>query len=150
MISGERYTVNSDRSLGEFLQRVTELHQSSGWVKYTWATGKQRSNNQNSAMWMYFTHVAETLNELQLSCYMDCKGFESPIEVDWTKELVSKMWLAVQEVVAPETGTSTRLCPKDKVSTVFQLVHRKLVDITDGKCNVGFPSKEDYPEKVKQ
>lgn len=148
IIMGEQVTVNSDKSLGTFMARVAELHASSGWVTYSWATGRTRSNNQNSAMWKYFGHVAEGLNRIEIPCYISSPMFKTGIEVEWTKDLVSKMWLAVQEAVAPGTGDSTRKCPKDKVSSIYDIINRKLVDLTNGQVNEPFPAILDYPEKA--
>lgn len=148
IIMGEQIVVNSDKSLGTFMSRVAELHSSSGWVTYTWVTGKKRTNNQNAAMWKYFGHVAEGLNRIGMSCYISSPMFKSDIEVEWNKELVSQMWLTVQEAVAPGTGDSTRMCPKDKVSKIYDIINRKLIDLTNGQVNEQFPSILDYPEKA--
>ncbi|MEE9223087.1 MAG: hypothetical protein V3V40_06480 [Nitrosomonadaceae bacterium] len=114
------FVVNSDYSEELFIQHVKKLRVEHGYVCYKMSTGKQRTKRQNAALHVYFTLLAEALND---AGYDLRRFFElrPKIDIPWDDRLVKKeLWKPLQEVVLEKESTAEAdTCEYTKVYEVL-------------------------------
>jgi len=59
---GNKITVNSDKSLEDFLANIREHYEKHKYLTISVKTGKQRTSTQNNSMHLYCEQVADELN----------------------------------------------------------------------------------------
>lgn len=104
-------------------------------------TKEIRTIRQNSALHLYFTHLAETLNLAGL----DVRAVLKPdVEIPWSGTMVKELlWRPVQKIYLNKKST-TRLT-KDEVNEVWKILDRHLAEKFG--VLVEFPSIETLIEK---
>ena len=140
------FTVNSDTSFGAAITWINEFYQEHKFVRLLAISGKNRSSSQNNAIHLYCRMVAKELNDNGFSAYIDSPILKQPMETDWSMEMVKDLWRTVQAKVFPvestDTKGSTKNLDKKQVSQVYDVINRALIEKTDGRVCVPFPSQE--------
>lgn len=96
-----------------------------------------RTTQQNRALHLYFTHLAEELNAAGYSVY---KTLKHDVEIDWTPSLVKELlWRPVQ-VVMTEKHSTTELDKLEEITKIYDTLNRYLGEKTG--VFVPFPSEE--------
>ena len=138
-MNGQKWLVNSDRTLGNFIAHVTKLHETSGWVTYGWRTGRQRTATQNNSIHLYCRMVADELNDKGFPAFLDSSILKESIEIDWTQSMVKDLWRTVQCKLFPDTEGKTSRLSRTEVSGVYDVINRALIEKTSGRVCVVFP-----------
>jgi len=95
----------------------------------------KRTLSQNSAMWLYFELLAETLNATgwEMKKVLAAKA----VDVPWSKESIkSVLWVPVQEAMLNKEST-TELSTVD-VDRVYRVLDRHITELTG--VSISFPS----------
>lgn len=84
---------------------------------------ENRTDKQNAAMHLWFTQIAEALNEAGL----DMRAVLKPsIEIDWTPVLVKEyLWRPVQKLVVQKQST-TELNKQTEINLIYETINRFL------------------------
>ncbi len=97
---------------------------------------KKRTNLQNRALHLYFTQVAEALNN---AGYDMKKLIKEEVDIPWnTINVKNYIWRPIQREYLKKKST-TRL-KSDEIDQVYEIVNRLLAEKT--KIHVPFPSIE--------
>jgi len=95
--------------------------------------GEKRSLKQNKSIHLYFTQLADALND---AGYSVTKVMKHNAEIPWNSNLVKELlWRQVQEVMTDVESTA-KLEPK-QVSEVYEVVNRHIAQTTG--VSVAFP-----------
>lgn len=136
MSLGNKITVNSDKSLEDFIENLRESYDKHKHLTISITTGQQRTSNQNRAMHLYCEHVAQELNN---------GGFEfrtfikEGIHVYFTKDLVKDyMWRPVMEALFKKKSTVD--LKRTECSEVYEVLNKHL---SEKGIHVPFPHKGD-------
>ena len=136
----DKYTINSDMSLLDIIQLITNIYKDKRHVTIS-IHPQQRSLTQNSAIHKYFELLAGEFNDEGIDM---CTVLNSSIEIPWTPELVKELlWKRVQSAMFDIDSTSK--LSRQQVSQVYDVLHKKLA--LDHGINVAFPSKENNNDK---
>jgi hypothetical protein len=86
-------------------------------------TYKPRTQNQNSALWLYFTHLAKALNDAGL----DMKKVLKPsVQITWNKDLVhDHLWVPIQKSVLGTESTKD-LKKIGEIDQVYDIINRHI------------------------
>lgn len=97
---------------------------------------KQRTNQQNRSLHLYFTHLAEKLNEAGLDMR---KTLKPEIEIPWSGKSVKEyLWRPIMKAQIGKEST-TELTTKE-IDEVFDVINRHLSEKFG--LTVEFPSNE--------
>ena len=100
----------------------------------------KRTNKQNAALWLFFTQLANILNDAGLYCVVKLPFKEEEIEVNWTKERVKELiWSPLQEHFFG--STSTRKLKTKDIDIVFDAI---CLHFTIKGIELNFPNKFDF------
>lgn len=95
-----------------------------------------RTAQQNKALHLYFTQVAQALNDAGLNIEEVIKNYT--MEIEWTPESVKElMWRPVQKRLLSKQSTKD-LNKQDDITRVYEVVNRFLAKI--GIESIPFPS----------
>ena len=99
----------------------------------------QRTDQQNRALWLYFTWVADTLNNAGL----DLRAVLKPeVEIPWSKQLVhDHLWVPIQKLMLGKESTTE--LEKGEIDKVFETFNRHLAR---HGVSLEFPSEEKRSE----
>lgn len=119
-MSNKPWVVNSDSSLEYYIEHVRELYAEHKYATFKESVAKQRTNTQNAALHVYFTLLANALND---AGYDLRRFFElrPQLDISWDAELVKKeLWKPIQEVMLnKESTTEPNTAEYDKVYNVL-------------------------------
>ncbi len=105
---------------------------------------KQRTIQQNSALHLWFTQVAEALNVAGYGVLKIIK-----VDIPWTPELIKEaIWRTVQEAMCGKYST-TELTTKD-IDKIYEVINRALAERTNGNIHVPWPSEEEMLARLEQ
>lgn len=97
---------------------------------------KIRTHQQHKALWVYFTQLAEALNDAGLDQRVVLKP---SVAILWDKNSVHKyLWKGIQEVMLGKEST-TELTTKE-IDKVYDVLNRHLGETTG--VTVEFPSQD--------
>lgn len=97
---------------------------------------KTRTHQQNKALWVYFTQLAEALNDAGLDQRVVLKP---SVAILWDKNSVHKyLWKGIQEAMLGKEST-TELTSAE-IDKVYETLNRHLGETTG--VHVPFPSEE--------
>jgi len=104
---------------------------------------KQRTSQQNRALWLYFRLVSDELNRGGL----DLKKVLKPsVDIQWDeKNFHDYMWIPLQKAIL-HTNSTTKLKKLEDINKVYDHLHRFLSTKKEGKdwsVDVPFPSEQD-------
>lgn len=117
---GQHWIVNSDKALQDFKNHLDELYAKDKYLVLKWATGKQRSLKQNSALHVWCGLMAEELNS---SGYSMEKVLAHKASIDWTMHGVKEhLWKPVQESMTGEDSTAS--AQKIDYMKVYEVLNR--------------------------
>jgi hypothetical protein len=103
---------------------------------------EQRTLQQNKALHLYFTQLAEELNDAGLDMR---KTLKPEVDIPWTPENVKNhLWRPIQEAQLGKEST-TKLSKKD-VDKVYETLNRHLGEKLG--VHVPFPSDEELLKKL--
>lgn len=104
---------------------------------------KVRTPQQNSALHLYYTHLAKELNEKGLTCRYILGTKE--VQLDWTVELIKEMiWRPIQIALTGKKST-TSLDKVSEIDVVYEHLNRFFSN--EPFCiHVPFPSEENKPK----
>ena len=140
MANGEGWTVNSDTSLANFVKHASDLYGKHKFVMFSWKTGRQRTDTQNSAIHVFCREIAKKLNNAGYETEVKSDVLKSPVEVPWTMESVKELiWRPVQMANYPEKKSTTEL-ERTEVSEVAEVITRYLAEKKG--VVVHFPSRK--------
>ena len=104
---------------------------------------KQRTLRQNSALHLYFTLVADALNEAGLDIQEVTKN---QMDIPWSEIMVKELiWKRAQKIHC-EFESTTKLTTKD-IDIIFDIVNRFLGEKM--KIHIAFPSIEEIINKMR-
>lgn len=98
-----------------------------------------RSNLQNRALYLYFTFVADTLNNHGLY-FRNIDLFGLPIENKWDKDLVKKfIWVPIQKTLF-DIESTTKL-KTNEIDIILDVLSNHFAKL---ELTIHFPSKFNY------
>jgi hypothetical protein len=84
---------------------------------------KQRTLSQNAALWLWFTQLATTLNDMGLDMR---KVLKPTYNIPWTKENVhDHIWIPFQKAMYT-TNSTTFLHKQEQIDKLHQTIMREL------------------------
>lgn len=99
---------------------------------------KQRTSQQNRAMWLWFEILARELNEAGLDMRLVLKP---TYKIDWTKENIhDHLWLPIQKALYG-TESTTFLKKQEQIDKIYEIIMRELGE-KHGLENIPFPNDE--------
>lgn len=100
---------------------------------------RTRSNLQNRALHLFFTQVAEELNNIGITfVYHGLKGQE--METQWTGELFKKFtWKPIQKTMFGKESTTE--LTTEMINKIFQVINKFFAE---RGVEVSFPNQFDY------
>lgn len=127
-------SLNADKAQ-EYLDKLKKT----GEVVEILKVKQNRTNQQNRALHLFFTMVANELNELGIPfIYHGLKGME--FEIQWTAELFKEFtWKPIQKAMFGIEST-TKL-KKDQIDPIFDVINKFFAD---RGVEIQFPNKFDY------
>lgn len=144
----EKFTVNSDRSKFEFMATMSDLYDKEKYLTIEVKVGKPRTNLQNASIRLYWSLMADAMNDAGFSYKQFIEIVEANgVAVPWDGEKFGdEVWRRVQAAMYPETimangKPSTTKLKSDQVAKVYDVVNLKIIDMTNG-LHVGFPDKD--------
>lgn len=102
----KEWVVNSDYSKKVFWDELCQLFDEHKYLRIKISTAKQRTNKQNAALHVYFTMLAQELNDggYDLRRFFQLRP---KLEIPWNCELVKEnLWKPIQEVMINKTSTA--------------------------------------------
>ena len=113
-------TIDKEAGLESGLNDIREFWKQSGHLEIVVVAGKQRTGQQNNAMWKWWRMCARFLNDSGV----DMKAFLKPTAlIKWTPEgFKENVWMPVQKAMF-STDSTTELNTK-QVSEVFEVIHK--------------------------
>ena len=121
----ESFTINSDRSKFEFMQAVSDLYDKNKYLTVKVSTGKPRTNLQNASIRLYWSLMADAMNDAGFSYKQFIELVEdNGVAVPWDGEKFGdEVWRRVQAAMYPETilkdgRPSTTRLKSDQVAKV--------------------------------
>lgn len=105
---------------------------------------KSRTINQNSALHLFFTQLAQALNEHG----MDMRTLIRPeVEISWTPYSVKEyLWRPLQKVMLGKQST-TKLDRSQEINLIYDNLNRIITERTQGEVSFpSFPSLESLIE----
>lgn len=104
-----------------------------------------RTSAQNAALYLFFTHCAEALNEVGV--YYHYTGLDgNDYEIPWTKEMFRDYtWKPLQETMYG-TKSTTKL-ETNQINPIFDVINKLFSDLG---IYVSFPNNFDYYLKFYQ
>ena len=98
---------------------------------------EQRTLKQNSALHLYFTLLAEALNDAGFDAK---KTLKPEIEIPWSPEMIKELiWRPVQEIYLRKKST-TQLDKQKDIDIIYEIVNRHIGERTG--IHVPFPNIE--------
>lgn len=117
-INGELVPDNK-KAFAEFLQKNDKK---SLWAEFHRETGI-RTDNQNRALHLYFTHLAKELNDAGYTVQLVLK---QKIDLDWTPQSVKELlWRPAQTAITGKKST-TLLDKVEDITTVWEFLNRHI------------------------
>tara|TARA_R110001632_G_scaffold221221_1_gene351586 strand:- start:1001 stop:1462 length:462 start_codon:yes stop_codon:yes gene_type:complete len=121
---GQHWVVNSEHTMKQFKDHIDALYAKDKYIVIKWATGKQRSLKQNSALHVWCQLMADELNA---AGYGMEKVLEHKASIDWTMTGVKEhLWKPVQEAMTGKDSTSK--AHKVEYIKVFETLNRHFGD----------------------
>jgi len=105
----------------------------------------KRTQQQNKALWKWFTIVANGLNDADKPMSKDLMEelYSRPIEIPWTKEMIHDfIWIPLQKAMT-DTDSTTEL-EKIDLNGIYETMCRVLAKRI-GYAAPEFPSDENEP-----
>ena len=107
---------------------------------------ERRTDQQNKAIHLYFTQVAEALNDAGLTLEKVVKNFK--MEHEWSSVTVKELlWREAQKYAVNKYST-TELDKFEEIEKVYDIVNRFLASI--GVESIPFPSVESENESLRK
>ena len=137
---GEFWTENSTASLENFIRQSEVLYDKHKYVRFSWKTGRQRTDTQNAAIHVFCRLIAEALNDAGYEMVIESKALSSTVEVPWTQDSVKDLiWRKVQMTKYPAKESTVKL-ERTEVSEVADTITKFLGEKFG--LQVIFPSNE--------
>ena len=103
-----------------------------------------RTEQQNKALHLYFTLLAEELNAAGLTVQATLKP---GVELDWTPGLIKEvLWRQTQKALLKKRST-TELNKQQEIDLIYDTINRHLSERFPGLPHVPFPSLEYFLEE---
>lgn len=100
---------------------------------------KQRTQNQNSALWLWFTQLANALNESGKDMRVVLKPTYS---IPWTKDSIhDHIWIPIQKAMYG-TDSTTFLHKQEQIDKIHEVIMRELGEKHEIDY-IPFPNDED-------
>lgn len=85
--------------------------------------GKQRTNQQSRALWLFMTLLSKSLNEAGLE---PRKVLKPTYNLQWTKEMIhDNIWIPIQEAMY-KTNSTTYLHKQGQIEKIHEIIMREL------------------------
>lgn len=112
-------------------------------AKETKKEKEQRTKRQNRAMHLYFTQLAEALNDGGFTVQIVLK---QKTDIDWNLDLVKNLlWRTAQQVILHKNST-TELNKQKDIDMVYEHLNRHISE--KWGVHVPFPSEEEMIERA--
>ena len=100
----------------------------------------RRTESQNNALHLWFTQLAEELNDKHFSVKAILK---EGVEVDWSPVLVKEIMFKPLQKAIYGKGSTTELDKLEEIDKITDTINRLIVERTKGECSyVPFPCLE--------
>lgn len=84
---------------------------------------KQRTDKQNKSLWLFFTLLADTLNEAGLDMR---KVLKPTYNLSWNKDMVhDHLWIPIQRAMF-QTGSTMFLHKQEQIDKIHKIIMREL------------------------
>ena len=107
---------------------------------------ERRTDQQNKALHLYFTQVAEALNDAGLTLEKVVKNFK--MEHEWSGATVKELLWREAQKYAVNKHSTTELDKFEEIEKVYDIVNRFLASI--GVESIPFPSVESENESLRK
>jgi len=107
---------------------------------------ERRTDQQNKAIHLYFTQVAEALNDAGLTLEKVVKNFK--MEHEWSSVTVKELLWREAQRYAVNKHSTTELDKFEEIEKVYDIVNRFLASI--GVESIPFPSVESENESLRK
>ena len=98
-------------------------------------SAKQRTEQQNRALWLFMTLLARELNEAGLE---PKKVLKPEYNLQWTKEMIhDNIWIPIQEAMY-KTKSTTFLHKQEQIEKIHEIIMREMGE-KFGLQNIPFP-----------
>ena len=105
---------------------------------------KLRTETQNRALWLYFTMLADALNDAGFSIKKTLTFYKA--DIDWDKDsLHDLMWVPIQKALLGK-GSTTELKSQEDIDRVYEHVNRFTADKMG--ISMPFPNKEEMMDRL--
>ena len=85
---------------------------------------EKRTTQQNKSLWLWFTLLAEKLNDSGLDMRKIFEGFKEGVNVPWDKQSVHDyLWMPFQKAVLLKDST-TKLKKKEDIDNVYDVFNK--------------------------
>lgn len=142
------YVINSEKTRYDFLKAMSDLYDEKKYLTIEIKTGKPRTNLQNASIHLYWSLMADAMNDAGFSYKQFIEVVEANgVAVPWDGEKFGdEVWRRVQAAMYPETilkdgKPSTTKLKSDQVAKVYDVVNLKIIDMTNG-LHVDFPERD--------
>ena len=123
--------------LSRFKQDLIDLEGKDCWISIE-KFRKFRSDRQNRALWLFFSILAEELNN---SGYDMRTLIKKEVDISWTKNSIREyLWQPFQKAMFGEI--STRKLTTEQINQIYDQINKVVAERTDGNIQVSFPSVE--------
>lgn len=101
---------------------------------------KQRTDQQNKALWLWFTRLAKELNDSGLE---PRKVLKPEYNLQWTKEMIhDNIWIPIQQALYG-TNSTTFLKKQEQIEKIHEIIMREFGE----KHNLEYiPFPSDYED----
>lgn len=144
----DQWTINSDSTKEAFIKHMEALYDSKKYLTIEVKVGKPRTNLQNASIRLYWSLMADAMNDAGFSYKQFIEIVEANgVAVPWDGDKFGdEVWRRVQAAMYPETilkdgRPSTTKLKSDQVAKVYDVVNLKIIDMTNG-LHVPFPEKD--------
>ena len=134
MASTTEHIINSQSSLQQAIKAICEAYDQHKYITVTHQTKKRRTTTQNAAMHLFFTQLADALNDAGLD---QRKLLKESVDMPWSQHSVKEfLWRPIQ-LAAVKKDSSARLSTQE-VSYIYEILNRHLTQ----KLGISLPWPE--------
>lgn len=103
-MAAEKMTINSEKTLQEAIQRLTQDFHERKYLTLSLTYGKRRSGQQNNALHLYLRALCVALNMAGLD---QRKVLKPGVDIPWTEQAAKEfLWRPIQKAVTGKESTT--------------------------------------------
>jgi len=130
---GQYWRIENNDQLNNAMESLKMLKRENDWIEIQFRTPKTRTLQQNSAMHLWFTMVADELNKAGLDMR---KVLKESFDIYWTSHSVKEFLFKPIMQIVTENKSTTKL-KRGQVSEIYDILNAKFAE---WGIHVPFPS----------